>query len=97
MTETSPKFAYRLLPRGNAGDFSWIDEELRKRDVAAEISSLHAGGRLYRIPVAELHKLPVENGEPYLGTEYSGWSLSYCDSWERDRASDFAGEDWRAL
>lgn len=88
---------YRLLPRGNTASFGWIDDELKRRGVEFDISELRSGGRLYRIPKSEAHKLPHENGEPYLGTDETGWSLFEGEIWEKDRVSEFGGGDWKKV
>ena len=70
-----PKYWYCQLPAGNAREFPRLDEELRKRRVKAEICRLIQGGRIYRIPVSQLSRLPKDEKGPYLGDAESGHTI----------------------
>lgn len=89
-------YRYRYLPSGNTREFPRIDEELKRRDVRAEISEVLSGGRMYRFAESELPKLPQDELGPYLGDDRSGYSLHEGPAWEQYR-QEWNGSDWKAL
>ena len=66
---------YCALPGGNEAEFPEIDAELKRRRVKAEFSPMDGGGRVYRIPSTELHKLPADRRGPYLGDDHDGHAV----------------------
>jgi len=73
------KYYVKYLPSGNESQFSLIDEQLNSKGISFEFRALRAGGGIYRIPEHEMHKLPVDEGEPYLPvTDDAGHSI-YLD------------------
>ena len=69
------EWLYCYLPGLNRGEFSALDEELRKRGAIADVAE-YSGGRVYRVHRSSLNKLPSEDGVPYLGDDDSGHRLS---------------------
>ena len=75
-------YGYRfcILPEGNRSEFIELDNELLLRKVRASYWEF-GGGRIYRISVKELYKLPgypAADGRvaaPYLGDDDSGHSI----------------------
>jgi hypothetical protein len=88
------EYLYRYLPSGNAHQFDALDADLIKRGVDAEVSDINKG-RLYRVPVADLPKMPRDESGPYFGTDEEGWPFHQGD-WEEDRI-DWGGTAWRKL
>ena len=85
------KYKYCILPGGNAREFPQLDKELMKRRVKAEICRLIQGGRIYRIPVSQLGRLPKDEKGPYLGDDERGHSIYRCE----DDYGDFReGRPW---
>ncbi len=68
-------YLYCLLPGGNRKEFVGLNRELRRRKVGAQYKELRAGGRLWRIPTTDLHKLPHDERGPYLGDNNSGYGI----------------------
>ena len=84
MAKENLEYYIKILPSGNQGDFPLIEEQLKGRDVIFESRALKAGGRIYRIPSSEVHKLPKDEKGPYLPiTEESGHSM-YIDADNKD-------------
>lgn len=67
-------FLYRFLPSGNA-PFDDFDNAVEKLQAGVEWAENPSGGRMYRVPVRELLKLPREGDDFYLGDENNGYSL----------------------
>ncbi|QNG62675.1 hypothetical protein B1VFA_016 [Rhizobium phage B1VFA] len=88
------EYRYRYLPEGNAGDFPEIDAFLKERQVKAEVSEI-SDGRMYRVPVEDLSKMPSDETGPYFGTEESGWSF-HADDWDHLRI-EWGGSEWKEL
>lgn len=89
------EYRYRYLPSGNAPEFAYLDAELVRRGVRAEVSEI-GDSRIWRIPVEDLPKLPFDKDGPWLGDDYSGYSLSEnALVWESLRAE--SGTDWRPI
>lgn len=94
-------YAYRSFPSGNQQDFDWIASEMRKRDVALEYVETLAGGRIYRLPRTDIHKLPEDARGPYFGDENEGYSLMLEISDEEIetmwRGEWCGGNSWKAI
>jgi hypothetical protein len=80
MKTFSEKYLYCILPSGNVEEFGCLDGELVKREVAAQYCGfkrriIGGGGRIYRVPKTDLHKLPKDGDSPYLGNDESGHSM----------------------
>lgn len=73
------KFYGCILPSGNAGEFSKLDDELIKRGIAFGVANMPNGGRIYKIPEDQLHKLPQDEQGPYLGDDDSGHTIYPID------------------
>ena len=84
-------YLYRVLPRDIASDFGRIDHELRHRGVRAAWCTTRSGGRIYRVAVEDIDRLPNNNG-PRLGDETVGWPLGKMPDVARARAELGAGE-----
>lgn len=65
----------------------------------AEYSQLKSGGRLYRVPIRHLERLPRDDHEgPYLGDENAGYALNALTDEEAEQCrKDFGGGPWTAL
>lgn len=90
------EYLYCILPAGNKDEFLELDCELIRRSVDAHISMLAAGGRLYRIPVSDLDKMPQDEKGPYLGDDNSGHSIYKLKEAEYNRVQ-WGGSDWISL
>lgn len=89
-------YRYRFLPGGNSLEFPRLDQELKDRNVRAEVSEMLSGGRMYRLPEDDLPKLPTDEDGPYLGDDKSGYSLHSGAAWEEYR-KEWNGSDWKAI
>lgn len=66
---------FAFVPPADQAVFPVLHREALERDVKA--SYAHLGeGRAYRVPVADLHRLPTDDFGPYLGTIDHGYSLA---------------------
>ena len=92
------EYGYCILPSGNREDFPALDAELARRGVRWSFLELRSGGRIYRIPVSELEKLPwdEEHQERYLGDDDSGHSIYRLSEPEiRSLAEGMPKIEWR--
>lgn len=89
------KFKYVQLPELNGWEFPLLDAEMMSRGIRAEYSDLSSGGRIYRIAVDDLQRLPVDGEGPYFGDENSGHGLSCLneDFFEQERIKR-SGTPW---
>lgn len=94
----SNEYRYVWLPASNSAEFPELELEMQERKVAAEYSDLGNAGRLYRVPIEDLSKLPVDEKGPHFGDDDSGHGLSTRDpkNVEADRQR-FDGSDWVAV
>lgn len=67
-------YLYRFLAFGNA-PFDVFEGELATIGVRIEKVAAPGGGRLYRVPIAQIGQLPSDGHGPYLGTGEHGYSL----------------------
>ena len=67
-------YLYRQFFTGDY-NFGFLEKEMKLRRIKLEYLPMRRGGRLYRVSVDQARDLPKDGGEPYLGDQYSGYSL----------------------
>lgn len=88
-------FRHCILGDGNASEFPQLVEECKERGVRLQHSALPGGGRIFRIPEADLDKLPKDEDGPYFGDDNSGHSLSKSpDQLFEEWRQEWRGSDW---
>ena len=65
-------FAYCIIPSGKSDEFGLIDANLIEKRINAEYFTTPTGGRVYRIPEAEVSALHMDGNEPHLGYQKAG-------------------------
>lgn len=74
--DDSMPWLYCFLPGGNRDEFAEIDAELQRRGVIYDVAEhLPSEGRVYRVHLSCLSKLPQDEKGPYLGDDDSGHAL----------------------
>lgn len=87
-------YAYRLC----AGHHDRIESSLIERGIDASYSQGGTDWRMWRVPLGQLHLLPHDNGEPYLGDDVNGFSLFDMTDQEADVLRRDANHgDWQPV
>lgn len=88
-------YRHCILGDGNADEFQELTDECKKRGVRLQHTEMPGGARIFRIPEADLDKLPKDEDGPYLGDDTSGHTLSKLrDEVFETYRKEWKGSDW---